>query len=316
MMKLLTMFKKSLRVAGGKKMAKKSKFMFVISIFATIIFFLLVVVNQNEIDDKKEKNIEIFQSWQYEFIDYQKVHQLSKGTGQKIALIDSGISSNDKAIDSISLIGQNMIDENGHGSMMYSLIKGVPNKSIGISPGVSIISIKVMGADGAISSQLIAKAIEKAKNQGATVINLSIGSTKNNSDITRAINDSIKSGISVVAAAGDYDSDKMMFPANLSNVISVGAIDKNSQILSLVSGKNKAVINAPGSDVMVQGVANKIFQSSGTSQATALVSGYVSLLRERAVSSHKILTNQQLIQILKSINDKEESYYSALEKLK
>lgn len=67
---------------------------------------------------------------------------------------------------------------------------------------------------------------------------------------------------------------------------------------------------------MVQGVANKIFQSSGTSQATALVSGYVSLLRERAVSSHKILTNQQLIQILKSINDKEESYYSALEKLK
>lgn len=178
MMKLLTMFKKSLRVAGGKKMAKKSKFMFVISIFATIIFFLLVVVNQNEIDDKKEKNIEIFQSWQYEFIDYQKVHQLSKGTGQKIALIDSGISSNDKAIDSISVIGQNMIDENGHGSMMYSLIKGVPNKLIGISPGVSIISIKVMGADGAISSQLIAKAIEKAKNQGATVINLSIGSTK------------------------------------------------------------------------------------------------------------------------------------------
>lgn len=256
------------------------------------------------------------QSWQTNFMEYKKLHQLSTGQTQKIALIDSGVSSNDKTNFSSTLIGTKLEDENGHESMMYSLTKGIPDKLQGISPNASIISIKIMGADGAVPPQLIEKGIEEARHQSATIINLSIGSEKSDSKISDEINVCVQSGITVVASAEDYSSEQMMFPADLPIVISMSAIDRNAHVLSLTSGAANTIINAPGGNAMTQGLDDNIFQSSGTSQATALVSGYIALLRDIMQQQQKKITNNQIITILKTINSGQETYYSALKNLK
>ena len=297
-------------------MLKKAKEILLISIVTFISFFFLSACSNKSASKQQMTRPKELQSWQMSNMNYIQLHKLSTGKSQKIALIDSGVTQNEKTVYSASLIGGSEFDENGHGTMMYSLIKGIPNELQGIAPDVSIISLKIMGAESSVTPEIIKQGIEQAKKEGATIINLSIGSTKNNPLIANEIKKCIDSGISIVASSGDYSSESMMFPASSEGVISVGAIDQKGQILSLTSGANHTVINATGGDVMTEGLDSKIFQSSGTSQATALISGYVALLKDVVARYHKVLSNEQIISNLEKINSGTENYLSILKKIK
>jgi len=88
-------------------------------------------------------------TWNAELLNYKELHKYTTGKSQKIALIDSGVSVFQMQKDnknSIVLNGDSY-DENGHGTMMYSIIKGYEDKIIGVAPDVDIVSIKVLSKD-------------------------------------------------------------------------------------------------------------------------------------------------------------------------
>ena len=255
--------------------------------------------------------------WVEKYMEYSRLHSLSKGKTQKIALIDSGISEFqlNNYEKSIVLAGSDS-DNNGHGTIMYSIIKGYEEKVLGISPDVEIISIKVMDTEEKVSPNNIIKAIEKAVEEKCTIINLSIGSYKYNKDVSDIIDKAINKGITVVASVGDYETYEMLFPANKDNVISVGSLSPNLVESDFNNAPDECTIIAPGDEIKGVDIQKQTIFTSGTSQATAIISGYVALLKDYSISNGKSLNNEEIISILDKINNKQLSYADALLSIK
>lgn len=108
----------------------------------------------------------------------------------------------------------------------------------------------------------------------------------------------------------------MMFPANKKGVVSVGSISANKRVSDFTNTPNNTIINAPGDEIKSYSVDKKIVVNSGTSQATAIISGYIALLRDYALKKDVNLSNEQLIQLLSSIKSGKISYAKAFDKIK
>lgn len=115
----------------------------------------------------------------------------------------------------------------------------------------------------------------------------------------------MKKGIFVVASSGDYSNGVMMFSTNVPNVISVGALDENDEVLALTSGSNQTTLNSPGDNITSLNDNCEIVYSSGTSQATVLVSGYISLLKDYAIQNKVVLSNKEVMNLLTKIKSGE-----------
>lgn len=256
--------------------------------------------------------------WHVKYMDYDKMHEFSTGRTQRIALIDSGVSDfqiSNKDDNSISLVG-NKQDNNGHGTMMFSILKGYEGDILGIAPDAEVIPIKVMNSEEIIEPETMDKAIEEAIKLNCTVINISIGSHKFNQEISDAIDDALSQGITVVASSGDYSNGDMMFPANKPGVISVGSLSANGSVSDFTNAPNDTTINAPGDEIKSILPNKKVDLNSGTSQSTVIISGYVSLLKDYANHEKIKLSNDKIIDLLSEINNKKINYEKALASLK
>lgn len=63
------------------------------------------------------------------------------------------------------------------------------------------------------------------------------------------------------------------------------------------------------------GLNSDIIKSSGTSQATAIISGYISLMKDYAKKKHIVLSNSQIISYLKLIKNRKATYLSILKRI-
>lgn len=249
--------------------------------------------------DKKE-------SWESKFIDYDKIHNVVDGENQTIAIIDSGISKYQVSdMDkNISLLeDEEEYDINGHGTMMYSLIKGSESTK-GICEKCKILSIKVMSKDESIKPEIVSKSIDEAVNQRVSIINFSLGSYFENELVKNSLKRAIEKNIVVVASSGDYGTEEMLFPANMEDVISVGSINNKGKIWAESNANHKVDINAPGVDVTVTDVKGEEFLSTGTSQSTAIISGYIALMKEK----DKDIKIDEIRKTLHDINDNKINY--------
>ncbi|OIU71483.1 hypothetical protein BHE18_08455 [Rossellomorea aquimaris] len=248
-------------------------------------------------------------------MNVEELHRYSKGSSQKIGLIDSGISkfqTNSKNIQYIASF-DNGIDDIGHGSIMFSLIKGQRNEILGIAPESELISIKLIESDGEIAPSMMAEAIQKAIDLKCTIINLSLGSYESNKLVSQTIDKALDLGITVVASSGDYGTDEMMFPARHEGVISVGALDKNGDVTSFTNAPIRTTINFPGEEIMGVGLDGEKIMTSGTSQATALLTGYIALIKDFQKHNKNELNNDELRKLLSEIEEKD--YLSAFSEL-
>lgn len=177
-----------------------------------------------------------------------------------------------------------LTDNHGHGTHICGIIgaKAGNGKGIsGISPEVSLMILKyydpkVAGTDNLKNT---IAAIHYAVKMGAKVINYSGGGTEYSQDEKDAITEALKKDILFVAAAGNErsNSDKFKYyPADygLSNVISVTAIDPSTEVLSSSNyGTETVDIAAPGQNILSTLPGNTYGYMTGTSQATAFVTG-------------------------------------------
>nr|WP_269800013.1 S8 family serine peptidase [Bacillus sp. mrc49] len=231
--------------------------------------------------------------------------------------MDSGISSslNFNEHNSFSLVDDNIYDINGHGTMMYSILKGFKSDIIGISPDADILSIKILEEDESINSEIIYDAIKLAIEQKALIINLSISSYKYNEKIAEVIKKANNKNITVVFSSGDYSDVEVMFPSNMKEVVSVGAIGEDFKVLEMTSGSDLTDINAPGGNIKTLGLNGEVFTSSGTSQSTAIVSGYIALLKDYVFKNNNNLSNAEIINYIKQIKHKKINYKDVFEEI-
>ncbi len=182
-----------------------------------------------------------------------------------------------------------IVDEHGHGSHIAGLISANgsgPLSLKGVCPGVKIMPIRYYNknANGIVNLQNSIKSLQYAVKNGAQIINYSGGGAEFSNEEFEAIREAEKKGILVVAAAGNERNNadkKQYYPAAypLNNIISVAAIQPNGRLISLSNwGVEKVHVAAPGENILSTLPNNSYGSMSGTSQATAYVSGIAALL--------------------------------------
>ncbi|MBR3397038.1 MAG: VaFE repeat-containing surface-anchored protein [Lachnospiraceae bacterium] len=146
-------------------------------------------------------------------------------SGFDIALIDTGVNSG--AAMSVSMIGDDTSDANGHGTQMAGII-------LSENPGASILSIKALGADGSGDISAVYAAIKYAIEAHVSIIHLSICAPKkaDSAAIVSAVNEAMANGITVIAAAGNYGNNAAYYiPGGIDGVLTIGTCNEKGEML-------------------------------------------------------------------------------------
>ena len=205
------------------------------------------------------------------------------GAGVTVALLDTSLKPTSTSLGS----------EEGHGTAMASLIMGV-GAAAGAAPGAKILELAVLNATGTGDSFTLAKAIYAAVEQGAKVINMSLGSDGDSAVMRDAVAYALGKNVALVAAAGNEAINRVAYPAAYEGVVAVGSVDGDRQHLYF-SNRGAAVdVAAPGFAVVANWPGGKMVEVSGTSASTALVSGAIAAL----LSKERGLTGKQAAELV------------------
>ncbi|MCR3906647.1 MAG: S8 family serine peptidase [Tenericutes bacterium] len=251
-----------------------------------------------------------------------------------IAIIDTGIDTDhDEFTGRLSTLSYNsrtkqvglafVEDDNGHGTAITGVIGANKDNSKGIAGIVQnsvLLVIKANNLDDPdttevdeskqFSDSAIIEGIYYAVNQGADIINLSLGGTYANPLTEDAIEYARLNDVIVVAASGNDGTNEKLYPASFEGVISVGAVDETSTIWDTAeAGSNyndKVDLTAPGVSIVTTGLNNQYVTSTGTSLAAPQVTGVLGLM----LSYFTDLSDDQIIsQLLNTAIDQGDPGY-------
>ncbi|MFT8321168.1 MAG: Ig-like domain-containing protein [Bacillus sp. (in: firmicutes)] len=242
-------------------------------------------------------------------IQFESLHQLMKANKPQetlIAVVDTGVDSSLADLkDSVRAdIGKNYVDsstdatdDNGHGTHVSGIIaSGIDNhySMAGINGSAKILPVKVLDASGSGDTEQIAKGIKYAVDQGAKVINLSLGGSYSRT-LEYMLQYAYSKNVTVIAASGNDGSEILSYPASSKYTTSVGA----SNDLDLVSdysnyGEGLDLV-APGTNIPSLVPNGNVTYMSGTSMAAPHVAAVAGLLLSlnpslKPVEVEKVLT--------------------------
>ena len=209
------------------------------------------------------------------------------GRGVKIALLDSGIDSSHPALKGMAIIEKDFLQmhssneplfKNGHGTALASVIAAQTESYVGIAPGSEILSYRVIDETGKTDSFAVASAILSAVEDGADVINLSLGGHDGSELLRQAVNYAFDNGVTVVAAVGNDGLGLVNYPATYDGVIGVTSVGASGRVSSFSNYGEGVDLAAPGVGVLVAGDSSTMMKMSGTSVSTAMVSGAVAMI--------------------------------------
>ncbi|BEL09913.1 hypothetical protein Q0Z83_081040 [Actinoplanes sichuanensis] len=154
-------------------------------------------------------------------------------------------------------------DDEGHGTMVSSLIAATPNNGkgmAGVCAQCKILPVKVLSATGVGYHSNIAKGIIWAAQNNAKIINMSLGGYSTSAVLQDAVAYANGKGALVVAAAGNENTSQKSYPAAYADVLAVGATDTRS-----TGGRARAEFSNYGSwvDVAAPGITAAM-KSNGT----------------------------------------------------
>ena len=207
------------------------------------------------------------------------------GDGVTVAVIDSGLygaadGESHEDIDPAKVVspynaisgGTNVSDDHGHGTFVAGMIIANTNNSAGIAgimPNVKLMPIKVSTKDRDASISDVIKAIEYAVDNGADIINMSLGTNDFSEALKTACDNAVEKGVIIVAAAGNDGSSKPCYPAAYDSVIGVGSLTSDNLLAATSQYGESVYVTAPGAGVVsTDNVSNGYKRSSGTSFAS------------------------------------------------
>lgn len=220
------------------------------------------------------------------------------GTSVVIAVLDTGVDANHPELaanilpNGVNMVDNtfdlrdigNGLDDDGDGQIDEMVGHGthVAGTILQVAPDASILPIKVLNSDGIGDAFFVTSGIFYAVEQGADVINLSLGSTFDSRAVQDAIDVAAGQGVVIVAAVGNGGTAQPVeYPASLNSVISVAALDADGNKAEYSNFNDSVDISAPGSGVASSYPDGRYATASGTSMSTSIVAGSIALVLDR-----------------------------------
>ena len=283
--------------------------------------------------------------WNFQKIGMERTWDINRGGRSAIivAVIDTGVAFQDKGnlaqapeLKGVQFVSpydfvwddQEPVDLDGHGTHITGTIAQATNNGAGVAGmafNVSIMPIKALYTDWdqelnapfPYGASTVARAVRYAADNGAKVINLSLGSPLPNTATRDALEYAIGKGAFIAIAAGNdgETGSPLLYPAvyakDLDGAVAVAAVDFALNRASYSNANDYVEIAAPGGDTQADlnddgygdGIVQQTFDfdavqsgvfnqfiyyfAEGTSMATAHVSGLAALLMDQGITSPK-----------------------------
>ena len=224
----------------------------------------------------------------------------SNAGNRTVCIIDSGYDlahndlsgnlvsgTNDSGTGSWSVPGNN----NAHGTHVAGTIAAIANtegiKGIMPNQNVNLHIVKVFNEAGWGYSSSLVKAVQTCADNGANVVNMSLGGSQSSVTEKNALKAVYDNGVLLIAAAGNDGNTAHSYPASYDSVMSVAAVDDKSDHAAFSQATNQVEISGPGvailstvtvgegklSDIKLNGVSqfergivphNRLVQSGGS----------------------------------------------------
>ena len=246
--------------------------------------------------------------WHLKRVGAEQAWNYTCGRGATVAVVDTGVACFDRGPFSRGTDlagtrchgGWNFVDDSGeayddqgHGTHVAGTIAQTTNNGVGaagLAFCATLMPVKVLNQRGFGTVANVAEGIRFAADEGAGVINLSLGGPIKSRILEDAVDHALKRGVVVVAAAGN-SGRRVGWPAAYPGVIAVSATDDADRIATFSSRGPEVAIAAPGVAVTQQTICNggrdkcEVFGTfNGTSMASPHVAGVAALIESLGVT--------------------------------
>jgi len=204
-----------------------------------------------------------------------------------VAVLDTGIDGDHEDLDGKVIAVANFTDSSttndihGHGTHIAGIIAAISDNDIGVAgvtPECSLMNAKVADDKGRCQASDVAEAIIWVVDNGASVINISIELVEPSLELEDAINYAWRQGVITITAAGNDGSQAPVYPAYYEKCITVAATKPDDTLAPLSNYGDWVDVAAPGFNIYSTMPGDSYGYKTGTSFATAYVSGLAALL--------------------------------------
>lgn len=245
------------------------------------------------------------EQWQLGELRATHAWRHSTGDGVTVAVVDSGVDAGHPdlagqvlpGIDLVSSTGDGRTDPVGHGTTVAGLIAGRNDDDDGVeglAPHAKILPVRVLDAENRYDDALIvAKGVRWAVDNGAQVINLSLGGSGTSPALAAALDYAFARDVVVVACTGNHSADpapaagqtrpatEVWYPAREPGVLAVTGLERETEGLWSGSITGAATVLSAPATGLVGARPGGTWKVQGTSFAAPLVSATAALVRAK-----------------------------------
>lgn len=239
------------------------------------------------------------QQWALARLGAEQAWAHTRGDGVTVAVLDTGVDYIHPDLAGRVELGRDFIDGDddpmdvaGHGTHVAGIVAAAAGDGFGvagIAPGVRILAVRVLDADGQGNYSQVADGIVHAADRGARVINLSLGGDRESELLRSAIDYAASRGAIVTCATGNESRTSIGFPARHESCLAVGATDEVDGHAGFSNRGAGIDVVAPGAGILstVPGATHDAWD--GTSMASPYAAGVAALLASQGLGRRQVV---------------------------